>query len=653
MTKILPVLGLIVGLQVLAAGQAPAPPAAISGVVVDATTLKPIAGAVVQLTPVAQPTAAGADFVIVSVSNRPARQVTDDLGRFVFADVAGNATYQLSATKYGYFDGAFGRRGLSGINNAPRRIALASGQWLRDARIDLLRPAVVTGTVRGETGSPLVDVTVRAYADIYVGGAHQLAVASTTTTDDRGEYRLTGLAPGRYVVCVPSVQQSAPAEFLSSPPPFTPDALNRDSGVRRDPAFAFDPVHRLIVPASSPPLPAAVSGQPQAYPLTFHPGVRAIGDASVIEVGAGEEKASVDVQMRPVPAFRVTGRLDGSPDAVARMSLRLMAPGTEGLGRGIEQATALVGPEGTFTFLNVPAGSYVLLASRVATEYSYSPGGGGGGGGFQVAAPGAGRGSMTTSAVLTGPPGAMLMRSSLPGSQKFQGRQNVVVSNQDVSDVFVPVQSGVSMTGRIVYENSNPDLQMPVPIVSADPANGDLALGLPRSIRDVDDDSDDFFIEAIMPGAYFMRTTGPAIKSVVWGDKDCTDTPLEVAGGKNITGVVITVTNKLPTIAGTIRMRTGEAATNAAVVLFPAERALWTNYGTQPTRIRYIAASTSGAFSLRGLPAGEYLAVALDDARADRWKEPDFFEIASRTAVRFSIGWGETRTVDVTLQDIR
>ena len=34
--------------------------------------------------------------------------------------------------------------------------------------------------------------------------------------------------------------------------------------------------------------------------------------------------------------------------------LRLLAAGTETLGRGIEQATALVGNDGTFTFLNVP-----------------------------------------------------------------------------------------------------------------------------------------------------------------------------------------------------------------------------------------------------------------------------------------------------------
>ena len=346
-------------------------------------------------------------------------------------------SYTITATKYGFFDGAFGRRGIAGTSNQSRRISLANGQWVRDARIEMLRPAAITGIVRGESGSPLVDVTVRAYVDIFVAGAHQLAAAQSATTDDRGEYRLSGLAPGRYIVCVASVQQSAPVEMIAVQQPFTPDALSRDFAFRRDPAFAFDPIHRLISAASSPPLPAAVSGKSQAYPLTFFPGVRTIADAAVIDAAAGEEKPSIDVQLRPVPAFRVTGQLDGAADAVARMSLRLMSAGTEALGRGIEQATALVGADGSFTFLNVPAGCVhadreprrvrvpVLSQARC----------------FQIAAPGAGRGSMSATSVFSGTAGAMMTRSVLPGSQKLQGRQTVVVTNQDVSGLTVRSRS--------------------------------------------------------------------------------------------------------------------------------------------------------------------------------------------------------------------
>ena len=105
------------------------------------------------------------------------------------------------------------------------------------------------------------------------------------------------------------------------------------------------------------------------------------------------------MKLRPVPSFRVTGQLDGASDAVSRMSLRLMSAGTEALGRGIEQATALVGADSSFTFLNVPAGSYVRsrTVSRPNTLLSN-------GAVFQIVAPGAGRGSMTTTSVFSGRP---------------------------------------------------------------------------------------------------------------------------------------------------------------------------------------------------------------------------------------------------------
>jgi hypothetical protein len=247
----------------------------------------------------------------------------------------------------------------------------------------------------------------------------------------------------------------------------------------------------------------------------------------------------------------------------------------------------------------------------------------------------------------------MLTRSSLPGSQKYQGKRTLVVADGDVTGVVVPMVGGVSVSGRVIWEMSNPDIQFAAPIITAESTNGDLALG-PRTIRDPDDDPGYFYIESVMPGSYFLRTAGGGtLKSIRLADKDITNTPLEIAGGQNVTGVVITMTDRVPTIAGTIRTRAGQPAASAGVIFFPAERELWRNFGSQPTRIRFVPAATNGAYSIRGLPAGDYLAVGLDDGHGERWKDPDFFDLASRVAVRFSVGWGDTKTVDVIVQDLR
>ena len=62
--------------------------------------------------------------------------------------------------------------------------------------LNLLRGAVITGTVIDEKGQPAVSTAVRAKRlDPAVDG---FPADSVTSTDDRGEYRLAGLAPGRY-----------------------------------------------------------------------------------------------------------------------------------------------------------------------------------------------------------------------------------------------------------------------------------------------------------------------------------------------------------------------------------------------------------------------------------------------------------------------
>src|SRR5262245_10535177 len=134
-------------------------PGAISGVVIDSTTQRPVAGAIVQIA--GAPAAAPAPGVFVAVGS-PRPQMTADRGRFVFEDLPAGASYTVTATKYGFLDGAYGRRGPAGAGNQPRRITLASGQWLRDLRVEVIKPGTIAGTIRNENGEPLVGVIVRA-----------------------------------------------------------------------------------------------------------------------------------------------------------------------------------------------------------------------------------------------------------------------------------------------------------------------------------------------------------------------------------------------------------------------------------------------------------------------------------------------------------
>jgi hypothetical protein len=274
-----------------------------------------------------------------------------------------------------------------------------------------------------------------------------------------------------------------------------------------------------------------------------------------------------------------------------------------------------------------------------------------------VEVPGAPVMSMSSSAVFSATPSTMTLRLITAGDQRYYGRQTLAVSNRDVNDVIVPMRAGVTISGRIVMEAGDGVVAQPRPmVVTAQPASGDLSLGQPRSTPDPDDPPEFFWIQGVLPGSYLLQVQGGifgAVKSVKWNNIDYGDMPIEIEGDRDVKGIVITLTSQTTSLAGTIRDRTGEAAPNSALIVFPAERARWTNFGLQPTRIRSIPASTTGTFSLSGLPAGDYLAVAVDGDSSSRWMDPGFFEMASRTAARFSLNWGENKTVDVTLQDIR
>jgi hypothetical protein len=94
--------------------------------------------------------------------------------------------------------------------------------------------------------------------------------------------------------------------------------------------------------------------------------------AATVELRAGEQRAGVDVTLTPTTAWRVSGVVDGPPEALARLSLRLLPEGMEHLGNGSEVATASVATDGRFTFLNVPAGSYTIDAPRTVAELTMS-----------------------------------------------------------------------------------------------------------------------------------------------------------------------------------------------------------------------------------------------------------------------------------------
>jgi hypothetical protein len=525
---------------------------------------------------------------------------------------------------------------------------LAENQWLADARIGLSRPGAVSGTVLDEHGDPVVGIYVRLIGLVQAAGVTHLAAGPATLTDDRGSYRLGGLRPGKYLVSVPSVQNTVPTNTR-----VRFGSLSGFSSPRADREYDLVDVATGVRWALSRyPIPVPPRGGPRlAYRQTFYPNSTNPDTASPIELTAGNDLRGIDIRLEPVPTARVSGTIEGQREAANGLTLRLVPAGSEDLGDGSEAATSFVAPDGSFMFVNVPAGAYTIEANATVAQLqvaSADPG--------TEALPlppipdGGGYGSNSTG-VASSPAGTSIVSRTTGGDAQYWGRTRVTVGGQDITGLTVAMQRAARVSGRVVWEGERPQVQFLV--ASLEPAKGGASLGSPRQLPGQPVDT--FMIDGVLPGEYVMRINGSpwAVKSIVADGRDRTDTPFDLSDGRDISNVVVTFTGKSGTVSGVVRDRNATPTNAAAVIAFPVEREQWSGYGFTPVRIKLADAGTGGAFTLTGMPAGEYYLVAVDSRQSDAWQDPKFLERAAGGASRVSLAWGDTKNVDLVLTEAR
>jgi hypothetical protein len=631
--------------------QGPRPPmegaGAISGVISDGATHRPLPGAVVYL-----------GIQGHGPVGRMSRQITDAKGRFVFVDLPESDAFFLNVSKAGYNDGHYGDSGPVGSGVASGLVRLAGGQWFNQANIPMWRPGAIAGTVVDERGEPVVGVRVRVLSRILVAGLPHYAAGAAAISDDRGRYRIPGLTPGQYVVNVPSVQSAVPSALTPLEiEGLTPDAPARNSGSdtarRNNGAIALDDGHLLIVGNYATPPPAA--GRPQAYPMAFYPTAASVADAATIELVNGESRDGVDLVLRPVPAVRVSGRLEAPPDAVRGSLLRLVGAGLDDLGEGSEVATTVVEPDGTFTFLNVPAGQYTLDATHSMFEYAYGPSralssqempGTPG----RMPGPGTFLGS-----IFSAPPRTLASGSHSAGDVSLWARVPVSVGGADIEGLSVPMRRAATMHGRFTFEGAGDPPGFTV--VFAEPADGRPSLGLQGSSnKPIPGAEDEFTVGGLLPGEYVFRILGLtpryAVKSIVSGGLDYSTRPIDVSSGQDFNDIVITYTDRIATITGAVQGDPGSSRL-LSVLAFPVTRDQWTKYGLTPSRFKTVPVANAGTYKIDNIPAGAYYLVAIDGTQARRWQDPAFLEAASKVASSVTVGWGDTKTQDLRLVVIK
>jgi hypothetical protein len=632
----------VLAAQQLSLTMTPTGTAAVSGVVIDAVTKQPVAGASVSLR---------------STGDRSIqlpRMVTDEDGRFVFINLPASDSYFLDASAglQGYASTRWGWAAPDGPLTL-RDMALVSlrgGQWVNDITIPLWKLGSIEGRIVDERGEPVVGTAVRSFSQAMISGRVRMVAGPVVTTDDRGAYRITGLKPGRHYVAALSVQSTVLDSTPEEPAMLALGQLatggiggSRGAPVR-GPTIDVDGDHRLaLTQFATPPPPNADA--PRVYPPVYYPGAPTIAQARPIEIGYGDARTGIDLSLVPVPAVRVSGRVVSPLGPPPQFLLRLLPAGSEHLGFGSEVATTVVDQDGTFTFLNVPAGSYTLLAQAHVMDFTS------GSAHDRVPdAPGFPGGGISVGSA-DGAPGLGYLTRSGEGAQVW-GRESVSVGQVDIADLVVNLRRTVSLRGQFAFaegmETPDPDDRLEVRLA---PANGDPSLGQFYGRMKRGDPTFQFTAEGLLGGRHLLTVlTGQQLVSVTWRGIDVTDTGFDAGEGHDFDDVVVTVTDKDTGISGTVTGTIGPGV--AAVIAFPFDRSRWTDYGWRPRHFRTARAGTNGRYEITSLPAGEYYLVAVSAAHRDAWSNPEFLAIAAGLAQRLSLAWGDRATVDLRFSEV-
>jgi hypothetical protein len=618
----------------LAQGQDRNPTGAISGVVIDAVTGQPVAGAAVSLSQ-------------IDALGQPApRVMTDQRGRFVFSNLDASDGYFLGARRFGY---APTRYGWTGPNQSLtirdiKRVKVADGQWVSDITIPLWRLASLSGRVLDERGEPMVGVAVRVFSRRPIAGSVQLVAGPIATTDDRGAYRIIDLDPGAYHVALLSVQSTVLDTTPDAPPTVAVGQLatggiggGRGNAVSV-PTVDVDGRHRLAIGNFGTPPPPS-STESRAYPPVFYPGVRSVADAAALELNYGDVRTNVDFQAQPAPVVRVSGRLEGWTER-PNFLLRLLPRGAEQLGFGAEVATTVCDADGSFTFLNVAEGDYTLLVQASVMDFTS--------GSTSTRfpdAPGFPQGGITVGSQDAAPGLGYLSRHGAANAR--WARHTVSVGTRNIDDLVVALRQTVTIRGRVVLaEGVAPPARNRV-LMHAVPANGDPTLGQPSGGTVADDPTMALTIGGLLGGTYLLAPFQRfGIVSIVASGRDVTYTGFDASAGDDFDDVVVTLTDKLGAITGRVE-GLNDASRTAAVIVFPVERERWTNFGWDPPQFRTARASAEGAFTIEDLPAGNYHAIAVDAVHMHAWLDPEWLATAAPLSARVSLGWGDKREVTV------
>ncbi len=135
--------------------------------------------------------------------------------------------------------------------------------------------------------------------------------------------------------------------------------------------------------------------------------------------------------------------------------------------------------------------------------------------------------------------------------------------------------------------------------------------------------------------------------SLLVAGREMAGRPIEL-GRTDVTGVLITVTDTVTEMAGTVRDQQEHPRVRVKVLAFARDPTLRYRLTWSPARIASTLSNDDGTYRLTGLLPGDYLVTALS-GESEPWSVPVTFETLARSGVSVTLQPGQTRNVDLKL----
>ncbi len=264
---------------------------------------------------------------------------SDAAGKFSISGIE-PGPYRVNASHTGFLNMQYNARRPDGPGT---QLSLARAQKMTGVVFRLTPHGVITGRILDEDGDPLQNVQIQLLRMVYTRGRKQLQQYNGGNTNDLGEYRISGIQPGKYYFCA--------------------TYRGRLNMVVMDGDFRV---------AGGPLRPQ------EDYAPTFYPGVTDIVAAVPMEMKPGQQLQGINLKLTKITTFSVKGTvinttapapasdpLSGRAAPVRMNNVNIQLEPRNSLNpQGMSQGAGLR-PDGTFEFPSVAPGTYNLVAISI------------------------------------------------------------------------------------------------------------------------------------------------------------------------------------------------------------------------------------------------------------------------------------------------